>query len=140
MPKITVVRTGVTPYARKVPTDTTPIRIDDVSDAFVKFQPSCRFETKVEVGEKTHEFVAELEFRSLEDFKPQNIQQKIEGKHNDIADLQSTIELLYFLKDYWTNAQLKSAWNNPLERKKIINSLKALRSELEKVKQLKGAK
>ena len=109
MPKIEVIRKGITPAVRPVPTDTTlailpttldrvgrevededeqPVRIDSVNDAFEKFKPSIRFETSV--GEGATEFVAELEFHSLKDFAPENIQKRVPGQRNDIADLQNT--------------------------------------------------
>ena len=66
MPRIEVIRKGITPAVRPVPTDTTlailpmtldrvgkevededeqPVRIDSVNDAFEKFKPAIRFET-----------------------------------------------------------------------------------------------
>jgi len=157
MPKIEVIRKGVTPAARPVPTDSTlavlpmtlnrvgrelpdeteePVKIDSVDDAFKYFQPSHRFETYA--GPESTEFIAELEFRSLKDFNPENIQKKTAGKRNDIADLKSAIDLLYRLKDRWSLPAVRKAWNDPAQRKQIIAALGALRSELEKVAQAKG--
>ena len=79
MPKIEVIRKGITPAVRAVPTDTTlvvlpmtlerlgmgvededeqPVRLDSVQDAFEQFKPSLYFETTA--GEEATEFVAEL--------------------------------------------------------------------------------
>src|SRR5688572_7848121 len=81
MPKIEVIRKGVTPAVRPVPTDTTlavlPVtldrldrevesedeeatRIDSVEDAFNKFKPTIHFETYASASEAR--FVADLEF------------------------------------------------------------------------------
>lgn len=157
MPKIEVIRKGVTAAPRPIPTDSTltvlpmtldmvgreladeaaqPNRIDSVDDAFKQFQPSHRFETYA--GPDSTEFIAELEFRSLKDFSPENIQKKTPGNRNDIADLKSAIDLLYRLKDRWSLPAVKKAWNDPQQRKQIIAALNALRAELEKVAQPKG--
>jgi type VI secretion system protein ImpB len=154
MPRIEVIRKGITPAVRPVPTDTTlailpttldrvgkevededeqPVKIDSVNDAFEKFKPSIRFETWA--GEEATEFVAELEFRSLKDFAPENIQKRVPGKRNDIADLQNTINLLYRLKDRWSLPPVRRAWNEPQLRKQIVAALASLRTELEKVAQ-----
>ncbi len=154
MPRIEVIRKGITPAVRPVPTDTTlivlpttldrvgrevededeqPVRIDSVNDAFEKFKPSLRFETWA--GEEATEFVAELEFHSLKDFAPENIQKRVPGKRNDIADLQNTINLLYRLKDRWSLPPVRRAWNEPHLRKQIVAALARLRTELEKVAQ-----
>jgi type VI secretion system protein ImpB len=154
MPRIEVIRKGITPAVRPVPTDTTlailpttldrvgkeiededeqPVRIDSVNDAFEKFKPSLRFETWA--GEDATEFVAELEFHSLKDFAPENIQKRVPGKRNDIADLQNTINLLYRLKDRWSLPPVRRAWNEPQLRKQIVAALARLRTELEKVAQ-----
>jgi type VI secretion system protein ImpB len=154
MPRIEVIRKGITPAVRPVPTDTTlailpmtldrvgkevededeqPVRIDSVNDAFEKFKPSIRFETWA--GEEATEFVAELEFHSLKDFAPENIQKRVPGKRNDIADLQNTINLLYRLKDRWSLPAVRRAWNEPHLRQQIVVALARLRAELEKVAQ-----
>lgn len=158
MPKIEVIRKGVTPHARPVPTDstltvlpmtldmvgreladedTTPQRIDSLAHAFEVFKPSHRFETYA--GPDSTEFIADFEFRGLKDFSPENIQKKTPGQRNDIADLKNTIDLLYRLKDRWSLPAVKKAWNDPQQRKQIIAALSALRAELEKVAQPKGA-
>jgi type VI secretion system protein ImpB len=154
MPRIEVIRKGITPAVRSVPTDTTlailpttldrvgkevededeqPVKIDSVNDAFEKFKPSLRFETWA--GEEATEFVAELEFHSLKDFAPENIQKRVPGKRNDIADLRNTINLLYRLKDRWSLPPVRRAWNEPHLRTQIVAALARLRTELEKVAQ-----
>src|SRR5918992_6241668 len=154
MPRIEVIRKGITPAVRPVPTDTTlailpttldrvgkevededeqPVKIDSVNDAFEKFKPSLRFEASA--GEEATEFVAELEFHSLKDFAPEDIQKRVPGKRNDIADLQNTINLLYRLKDRWSLPPVRRAWDEPQLRKQIVAALARLRTELEKVAQ-----
>jgi type VI secretion system protein ImpB len=152
MPKIEVIRKGITPAVRPVPTDTTlavvpvtlermgrevetedeaPVRVDSVDDAFQKFKPSIHFETQA--GAEATEFVADLEFRSLKDFSPENIQKRVPGQRNDIADLKNAIDLLYRMKDRWSLPSVKRAWSDPKQRKQILEALARLRSELEKV-------
>ena len=152
MPKIEVIRKGITPAVRPVPTDTTlavlpvtlermgkevadedeePVRVDSVDDAFQKFKPSIHFETQA--GEEATQFVADFEFRSLKDFSPENIQKRVPGQRNDIADLKNVIDLLYRMKDRWALPSVKRAWSNPAQRKQILAALARLRVELEKV-------
>ncbi|HEY9434811.1 MAG TPA: type VI secretion system contractile sheath small subunit [Blastocatellia bacterium] len=154
MPKIEVIRKGITPAVRPVPTDTTLVvlpvtldqmgkevdnedeeaaRVDSVNDAFEKFKPSIHFETQA--GPEATEFVADLEFRSLKDFSPENIQKRIPGQRNDIADLKNAIDLLYRMKDRWSLPSVKRAWSNPAQRKQILAALARLHSELEKIAQ-----
>lgn len=154
MPKIEVIRKGITPAVRPVPTDTTlavlpmtlermgrevasededAVRVDSVNDAFEKFKPAIHFETQA--GAEATEFVADLEFRSLKDFSPDNLQKKTPGKRNDIADLKSAIDLLYRMKDRWSLPAVKRAWANPQQRQQILTALAKLRAELEKVAQ-----
>ena len=154
MPKIEVIRKGITPAVRPVPTDTTLVvlpvtldqmgkevesedeqatRVDSVNDAFEKFKPSIHFETQA--GPEATEFVADLEFRSLKDFNPENIQKRIPGQRNDIADLKNAIDLLYRMKDRWSLPSVKRAWSNPAQRKQIIAALARLHAELEKIAQ-----
>ena len=152
MPKIEVIRKGITPAVRPVPTDTTlavvpvtlermgrevenedeePVRVDSANDAFQKFKPSIHFETQA--GEEATEFVADLEFRSLKDFSPENIQKRTPGQRNDIADLKNAIDLLYRMKDRWSLPSVKRAWSDPKQRKQILEALARLRGELEKL-------
>src|SRR5215510_5617103 len=104
MPTIQVIRKGVTPAARPVPTDTTatvlpmtldrvgkeveeedelPTSVDSVNDAFAKFKPGVRVETNA--GPEATEFVVDLDFRSLKDFDPENVQKPVPGNRNDLA-------------------------------------------------------
>jgi type VI secretion system protein ImpB len=154
MPKIEVIRKGITPAVRPVPTDTTLVvlpvtldqmgkevdnedeeaaRVDSVNDAFEKFKPSIHFETQA--GPEATEFVADLEFRSLKDFSPENIQKRVPGQRNDIADLKNAIDLLYRMKDRWSLPSVKRAWSNPAQRKQILAALARLHAELEKIAQ-----
>ncbi len=154
MPKIEVIRKGITPAVRPVPTDTTlvvlpvtldqmgkevenedeqAVRVDSANDAFEKFKPSIHFETQA--GPEATEFVADLEFRSLKDFSPENIQKRGPGQRNDIADLKNAIDLLYRMKDRWSLPSVKRAWSNPAQRKQIIAALARLHAELEKIAQ-----
>jgi predicted component of type VI protein secretion system len=159
MPKIQVIRKGVTPAARAVPTDTTaavlpvtlnrvgkevededeaPVSVDSVSDAFAKFKPSIHFETNA--GEEATEFVVDFDFKSLKDFDPENIQKRVGGKRNDLADLKNSIDLLYRLKDRWALPGVKKAWSDPNQRQQIIAAVDQLRQQLEKLAQAKGGK
>jgi predicted component of type VI protein secretion system len=108
-------------------------RVDSVNDAFEKFKPSIHFETQA--GPEATEFVADLEFRSLKDFSPENIQKRIPGQRNDIADLKNAIDLLYRMKDRWSLPSVKRAWSNPAQRKQILAALARLHAELEKIAQ-----
>jgi|SRR5262245_4622860 len=160
MPKIEVIRKGVTPAARPVPTDTTavvlpmtldrvgkevadedeqPLRVDSPRDAFEKFKPSVHLETRV--GEEATEFVVEVEFHNLKDFEPENIQKRVAGRRNDLADLKNSIDLLYRLKDRWSLPAVKRAWNDPKQRQQIISALGNLRHQVERLAQpVKGGK
>src|SRR5215475_4611296 len=159
MPKIEVIRKGVTPAARAVPTDTTatvlpmtlnrvgkevedeeeaPVSVDSVNDAFAKFQPSIHFETNA--GEDGTEFVVDYLFKTLKDFDPENIQKRVAGKRNDLADLKNSIDLLYRLKERWSLPGVKKAWSDPEQRQQIITAVNSLREQLEKLAQSKGGK
>ncbi|MGH9438423.1 MAG: hypothetical protein ACRD22_11140 [Terriglobia bacterium] len=161
MPLVKVIRKGVTPSIRKVPTSTAaammpmtldrvgkeaeseseePTKVESVQDAFQKFQPKLSF--KGNAGEEETEFKAEFNFRSVKDFDPENLQKHQEIRNeegevtylrNDIADLKSNIDLLYRLKDRWKLPTVRRAWNNQTQRKEIIEALGRLRGELEKV-------
>ena len=167
MPLINVVRKGVTPAVRKVPTSTCavvmpmtlervgkeaaseneePAKVEDLGDAFKKFQPGLNF--KGNAGTEETEFKAEFRFRSIKDFDPENLQKRQEIKNqageteflrNDIADLKNHIDLLYRLKDRWKLPTVRRAWNNDQQRKDILQALGRLREELEKVAGKGGA-
>lgn len=161
MPLIKVIRQGIVPSVRNVPTSTCaavmPMTVDrvgkdaasdneeltkveDVNDAFAKFKPALHF--KGSAGPEETEFQAELQFRNIKDFDPENLQRKqeIRGKdgevtylRNDLADLKKNIDLVYRLKDRWKLPAVRRAWAEENQRKEIIAALGRLRSELEKV-------
>jgi type VI secretion system protein ImpB len=161
MPLVKVIRKGITPHIRKVPTSTCavvmpmtlnqvgkeaasdneePLKIEDVPDAFSKFQPKLSF--KGTAGPEQTDFKAEFRFRNIKDFDPDNLQKrqevrredgKIEYLRNDIADLKTRIDLLYRLKDRWKLPTLRRAWSNEVQRKEIIAAFDRLHDELAKV-------
>jgi hypothetical protein len=161
MPLVKVIRKGITPAVRKVPTSTCaavlpmtldrvgkevaseneePTKVENVGDAFEKFQPKLNF--KGRAGEEETEFRAQFRFRSVKDFDPENLQKRQEIRNpdgtteylrNDIADLKNNIDLLYRLKDRWKLPAVRRAWNNEAQRQNIIEALGRLRGELEKV-------
>ncbi|HLJ88276.1 MAG TPA: type VI secretion system contractile sheath small subunit [Candidatus Angelobacter sp.] len=161
MPIIDVKRQGVRPAVRKAPTSTCavtmPMTLDRVSrevrseteepqaleslqDAFEKFKPELKF--RGSAGEEGTEFRADLQFRGIKDFDPNNIMTRQEVKaedgsvtylRNDLADLKNNIDLLYRLKDRWKLPAVRRAWNNPEQRREIIRALSQLRDELGKV-------
>jgi predicted component of type VI protein secretion system len=161
MPLVKVVRKGVTPAVRKVPTSTAAAmlpmtlnrvggeaaseteeltKVEDLGDAFRKFAPKLNF--RGYAGEEETEFRAEVHFRGIKDFDPDNLQkrQEIRGEEgriqylrNDIADLKTNIDLLYRLKDRWKLPAVRRAWSNTAQRQEIVNALGKLRAELERV-------
>lgn len=161
MPLVKVIRKGITPAVRKVPTSTCavvmpmtlsgvgkdvksedeePTKVDTAADAFEKFKPELHF--KGAAGEDETEFKAEFRFRSIKDFDPENLQKRqeirnaegeVEYLHNDIADLKNNIDLLYRLKDRWKLPAVRRAWSRPEQRQEIVSALGKLRTELEKV-------
>ena len=161
MPLVKVIRKGVTPSIRKVPTSTAavmmpmtldrvgkeaaseneePTKVEDVADAFNKFKPTLEF--KGNAGAEETEFKADFRFRSIKDFDPENLQKRQEIKNedgetvylrNDIADLKNKIDLLYRLKDRWKLPTVRRAWGNEEQRKEIIKALERLRGELVRV-------
>jgi type VI secretion system protein ImpB len=161
MPLIKVIRKGVTPSVRKVPTSTAavvtpmtvervgkevdseneePTKCESVKDAFEKFSPKLSF--KGTAGEEETEFRFEVQFRSIKDFDPENLQKRQEIRdedgvvrytRNDLAEMKGQIDLLYRLKDRWKLPAVRRAWSNPEQRKEIVEALGRLRSELIKV-------
>jgi len=161
MPLIKVVRKGVTPAVRKVPTSTAAAmlpmtlnrvggeaaseneeltKVEDLADAFRKFEPKISF--RGHAGEEETEFRAEVQFRSIKDFDPENLQKRQEVRdadgnvnylRNDLADLKTNIDLLYRLKDRWKLPTVRRAWQNEAQRQEIVNALGELRKELERV-------
>jgi type VI secretion system protein ImpB len=167
MPLVKVIRKGITPAIRKVPTSTCAAvmpmtldrvdteaateneeltKVEDVNDAFSKFQPKLNFTGNA--GKEETEFKAEFRFKNIKDFDPENLQKKQEVRgedgqvtylRNDVADLKKNIDLLYRLKDRWKLPTVRRAWANEAQRKEIIGALGQLRSELEKVVRKGGA-
>lgn len=167
MPVVKVIRKGISASVRKVPTSTAaavlpmtlarvgkeaatenedPIKVESLQDSFEKFKPRLSF--KGNAGPEETEFHVEVDFRSIKDFDPENLQKRQETRNadgeveylrNDLADLKSNIDLIYRLKDRWKLPTVRRAWGNADQRKEIIEALGRLRSELEKVAG-KGAK
>lgn len=161
MPLVKVIRKGITPSIRKVPTSTCavvmpttverigretgsegeePMKVEDVTDAFTKFQPKLNF--RGYAGPDEAEFKADLRFKTIKDFDPENIQKRQEVKNadgeteylrNDLADLKTNIDLLYRLKDRWKLPTVRRAWGSETQRKEIVTALGRLRGELQKV-------
>jgi predicted component of type VI protein secretion system len=126
--------------------DEQPTRVDNLQEAFTKFEPQMKF--KGRVGEEETEFQADFRFKSLKDFDPENLQKRQEIRNadgeteylrNDIADLKNHVDLLYRLKDRWKLPAVRRAWSRPEQRQEIITALGKLRTELEKVA-AKGSK
>jgi type VI secretion system protein ImpB len=166
MPLVKVIRKGITPAVRKVPTSTCAVmmpmaldrvgkeaaseneeltKVEDVNDAFTKFQPKLNF--KGYAGAEETEFKAEFRFKSVKDFDPENLQKRQEIKNadgeseylrNDLADLKGNIDLLYRLKDRWKLPTVRRAWANENQRKEIVSALGRLKGELQKVAAAKG--
>lgn len=97
MPLVKVIRKGVTPSVRKVPTSTAavmmpmtldrvgfdveseneaPTLVESVEDAFQQFEPKLAF--RGHAGEEETEFRADFQFRNLKDFTPENLQKRQE--------------------------------------------------------------
>lgn len=163
MPLVKVIRKGVTPSIRKVPTSTAAVmlpmtterigseagsenedlvKVEDLQDGFRKFEPKLNF--RGTAGPEETEFRADLRFRSIKDFDPDNLQKKQETRNaagepvylrNDLADLKTNIDLLYRLKDRWKLPTVRRAWANEAQRKDIVAALGKLRMELERVAQ-----
>jgi hypothetical protein len=151
MPVVKVTRAGVRPAPREVPTDTTaailpmtvdrvgfeapedemPTRVSDLAEAFDAFKPRLAFRTHV--GEEGTEFVADLEFRSLADFDPKRIRTREPGKRNDLADLQSRIDLLHRMRERFSVLPVKRAWDNAEQRAEIIAAVHEFENQLRRI-------
>ena len=161
MPVVKVIRKGISASIRKVPTSTAaavapmtlerigkdaaaeneePMKVESLQDSFEKFKPKLSF--RGNAGPDETEFHVDVDFRSLKDFDPENLQKRQETRNadgepqylrNDLADLKSNIDLIYRLKDRWKLPAVRRAWGNPDQRKEIVEALGRLRSELEKV-------
>lgn len=151
MPVTNIKRTGIRSAAREVPTETTatilpmtmdrigreapeddkPTKISSLPEAFTKFKPAIQFSTTV--GEEGTEFVADLEFKSLKDFDPKQIRSRTPGKRNDIADLQSEIDLLQRMRERFTLLSVKRAWENPEQRREMLGAIDELQDSLRQI-------
>ena len=156
MPVVKITRAGVRPAPREVPTDTTaavlpltvdrvgfeapedetPTRVSSVDEAFAAFKPRLDFRTFV--GEEGTEFVAELEFKRLADFDPKRIRTREPGKRNDLADLQSRIDLLHRMRERFTVLPVKRAWDNPEQRAEIIAAVREFENQLRRIAEGNG--
>jgi len=102
MPLVKVIRKGITPAVRKVPTSTAaammpmtldrvdselqaedeaPTYVESVKDAFEKFQPKLDFTGYA--GKEETEFKANFKFKSVQDFTPENLQKRQEIRTTD---------------------------------------------------------
>jgi len=151
MPVVKVTRAGVRPAPREVPTDTTaailpltvervggeapedeaPRRVSSMKEAFEAFKPRLAFRSYV--GEEGTEFVADLEFRSLADFDPKRMRIREPGKRNDLADLQSRIDLLHRMRERFSVLPVKRAWENPEQRAELIDAVREFESQLRRI-------
>jgi len=151
MPVVKVTRAGVKQAPRQVPTETTtsilpmtvdrvgeecgedetPTKVSSLAEAFEKFEPKLDFKTNV--GEEGTEFVAELEFKSLKDFDPKKIGSRDPGKRNDLADLQSQIDLLHRMRERFSVLSVRRAWDNEDQRKEIIEAVAQFQDALKKL-------
>ena len=151
MPVVKVTRAGVKMAPRQVPTETTatilpmtvdrvgqetdedeqPTKVSSLAEAFEKFAPKLDFKTSV--GEEGTEFAADLEFKSLKDFDPKKLMSKTPGKRNDLADLQSQIDLLHRMRERFSVLSVRRAWDNPDQRKEIIEAISQFQDALKKI-------
>ena len=151
MPVVKVTRAGVKMAPRQVPTETTatilPMTVDRVgqealedeqptkgsslAEAFEKFKPALDFKTNV--GDEGTEFAADLEFKSLKDFDPKRVMTREPGKRNDVADLQSQIDLLHRMRERFAVLSVRRAWDNPEQRKEIIEAVAEFQDALRKI-------
>jgi len=153
MPVVKVTRAGVRSAPREVPTDTTaailpmtadrvereapedeePTRVGSLAEAFEKFAPRLDFRTSV--GDDGAEFAADLEFRSLRDFDPRQIRSREPGKRNDLADLQSRIDMLHRMRERFSVLAVKRSWENEEQRREIIGAVAEFEEQLRRIAQ-----
>ncbi len=151
MPVVKVTRAGVKQAPRQVPTETTatilpmtvdrvgqealedeqPTKVSSLAEAFEKFRPALDFKTSV--GEEGTEFVAELEFKSLKDFDPKKLMSRDPGKRNDVADLQSQVDLLHRMRERFAVLAVKRAWENADQRKEILEAVAEFQEALKRI-------
>lgn len=151
MPVVKVTRAGVRQAPRQVPTETTatilpmtvdrvgqetaedeqPTKVSSLAEAFEKFKPALDFKTNV--GEEGTEFAADLEFKSLKDFDPKKLMSRTPGKRNDVADLQSQIDLIHRMRERFSVLAVRRAWENTDQRKEIIDAIAEFQEALKKI-------
>ncbi len=151
MPVVKVTRAGVKQAPRQVPTETTaailpmtvdrvgqecvedeaPTKVSSLAEAFEKFKPSLDFKTNV--GEEGTEFVADLVFGSLKDFDPKKLMTREPGRRNDLADLQSQVDLLHRMREKFTVLSVRRAWENPEQRQEIIQAIAEFQEALKRL-------
>lgn len=166
MPLVKIVRRGTTPAARRAPVIRAvvvmpmtmeriargvsseieePAKVNSLQEAFGHFQPKLAFSGHA--GQREAEFRADVRFDGIKDFDPEHLLKRqsvpnprgeINHGRNDLVAVKQKIDLLYRLKDRWSRAAVRRAWNNPAERTEIINAFVALRQELQKVASLRG--
>lgn len=151
MPVVKVTRVGVKQAPRQVPTETTaailpmtvdrvgqetgedeqPTKVSSLAEAFENFKPGLNFRTNV--GDEGTEFVTELEFKSLKDFDPKKLMTRDASKRNDLADLQSQVDLLHRMRERFSVMSVRRAWDSPEQRKEIIEAIAEFQEALKKL-------
>ena len=151
MPVVKVTRAGVRQAPRQVPTETTatimpmtvdrvgqeaaedeqPTKVSSVAEAFEKYKPALDFKTNV--GDDGTEFVAQLDFKSLKDFDPKKLMMRDGTKRNDLADLQSQVDLLHRMRERFSVLSVRRSWENPEQRKEILDAVAEFQEALKKL-------
>jgi type VI secretion system protein ImpB len=151
MPVVKVTRAGVKQAPRQVPTETTatilpmtvdrvgqealedeqPTKVSSLAEAFEKFKPALDFKTNV--GDEGTEFAAQLDFKSLKDFDPKKLMTRDPGKRNDLADLQSQVDLLHRMRERFSVLSVRRAWDNTDQRKEIIDAIAQFQDALKRI-------
>jgi type VI secretion system protein ImpB len=151
MPVTKIKRQGVRMAPKEVPTETTasilpmtldrvgqecddsegPTKVSSLQEAFDKFKPSLDFKTTV--GDEGTEFAAKLDFKSLKDFDPKKLMTREPGKQNDLADLQSQVDLLHRMRERFAVVSVRRAWDNEEQRKEIIDAIAEFQEALKKL-------
>src|SRR5262245_50722418 len=142
MPEFNVKYQPITPFVRELPTSTAlllqpmtleevgkelqsdeyaPVRVDDLKSAFSQFEPKIHFKSEGETN-----MVVDLAFQKMADFDPKNILKANTGR-NDLAQLESTISLLYRLKEHMAKPMMRKAWADKSQRQQMIQSIAMLR-------------
>lgn len=151
MPVTRIKRQGVRMAPKEVPTETTatllpmtldrvgeecgedegPKKVSSLQDAFDAFKPTIDFSANV--GDEGTEFKAQIDFRSMKDFDPKRLMTREPGKQNDLADLQSQVDLLHRMRERFALVSVRRAWDNDEQRKEIISALAELQDALKRL-------